>query len=254
MRKTLTILFLVIFLGSCSVFRNRNTEIYINQNISDSGNILESVKNQNITAKGFFIEKAEIEISTQNGKQKFIGNVKFEYPDKYLISIRSRSGIEGARLYISGDSVLVNDRINKKMYIGNSFYFKRKYGLNQKFLPLIFGDIVEARNCEKLADKCVGDKLNLDCEAYGVKLNYDIDCKRRKTIVVNQINDMSRKEITITYEKFFGLGSILVPGIVELEDSKYNTKIRIKYLKVESPWKGSIKFIPGKGYELIELI
>ena len=30
--------------------------------------------------------------------------------------------------------------------------------------------------------------------------------------------------------------------------------IKIKVIKVDAPWSGNIKFIPGKGYELIELI
>ena len=71
--------------------------------------------------------------------------LKFEYPDKYLISIKSRTGIEGARIYISEDTILFNDRINKKMYYGSSLYLKRKYGLTTNFLPLIFGDIVSRK-------------------------------------------------------------------------------------------------------------
>jgi hypothetical protein len=30
--------------------------------------------------------------------------------------------------------------------------------------------------------------------------------------------------------------------------------MRIKIKKVVCPWSGSIKFIPGRGYELIELV
>ena len=90
-----------------------------------SSNVFESTKNQNITNNGFFIQKAEIEIVTGEGKEKYLASIKFEKPDKYLISVKSRTGIEGARIYISNDSILVNDRINKKLYSGNTFYLKR---------------------------------------------------------------------------------------------------------------------------------
>ena len=242
------------FLVACSVTRNKSKETYDKSLIPDSENILESVKRQNLTGRGFYIQKAEIELKTQNGKEKFIGTVKYEYPGKYLISIKSRTGIEGARIYISGDSILVNDRINKKLYIGNSLYFKRKFGLNQYFIPLIFGDILEDKSNEDAKEKCSGDKLNIYSVVKGVTLNYNIDCKKRKTIVVNQVKDSVEHGIRIKNDKFFNIGSILVPGIIEFEESQSNTIVRIKIIRAEAPWAGSVKFIPGKDYELIELL
>jgi hypothetical protein len=41
---------------------------------------------------------------------------------------------------------------------------------------------------------------------------------------------------------------------VEFKDSQYNATIKIKLLKVDFTWNGSVKFVPGKGYELIELV
>lgn len=217
-------------------------------------NTLESVKNQNITNNSFFIQKAGIELITKNGKEKFIGNIKFEYPDKYLISIKNRTGIEGARIYISKDSILVNDRINKNLYYGNSMYLLRKYGLDQSFLPLIFGDIILDRNYEHSQEKCSGEKMNINCVVKGVMLNYSIDCKKKKSILVNQVNNFVQQGIQIKYEGFLNVGEFFVPKTIEFDDPQYNTVIRIKILKVEFPWSGNVKFIPGKGYELIELV
>lgn len=227
---------------------------YSNLNEISSENVLESVKNQNVTSSNIFIQKAEIELLNENGKQKLIGNIKFEYPDKYLISIKSRTGIEGVRIYITKDSIFVNDRINKKMYFGNSFYFNRKYGLNQSFLPLIFGDIVIDKSCNESKYKCSGDQLEINCVVKGVTLNYNIDCKRGKTIFVSQVNNSGSEGIKMKYESFLNLGNILIPGKIEIENSQYDMTIRIKIVKVEYPWNGNIKFIPGKGYEIIELL
>jgi hypothetical protein len=120
-------------IAGCSVTRNVIVEKHDNTYRFSSDNITESVSQQNITNSGFFIEKAEIEINNDKGKEKFIANIKFELPDKYLISLKSRSGIEGARIYLSKDTILVNDRINQIEYYGTSFYIRKKYGFSRKF-------------------------------------------------------------------------------------------------------------------------
>jgi hypothetical protein len=254
LRKIILILIFGIFIGSCSVTKKIGKKVSGNSNKLLSGNFIESVKNQNLTDSSFFIQKVEIEVITDIGKEKFIGNVKFEYPDKYLISLKSRSGIEGARIFISKDTILVNDRINKKMYFGTAVYLKKNYGLTQSCLPLIFGDIVLDKNYEDDAEKCTEGKFNINCIVNGVKLNYDIDCQKRKVVLVNQMNNFVQQDIRIKYNNFFNIGDILIPKIVEIEDSQYNTNIKVRILKVEFPWKGTVKFIPGKGYELIELL
>lgn len=241
-------------IGGCSLTRFRGKVPNEGSNDTLTGNILESVKRQNITNSGFFIQKADIEIESQNGKDRYLGSVKFEKPDKYLISIRSRSGIEGARIYISNDTILVNDRINKKLYFGTSFYLKKKYGIDQSCLPLILGDIVLDKICEENQDKCSGDKIITRCAPKGISLNYEIDCRKRKTLSVEQISNFSQAGIKIKFNKFRYVDNIYVPGIIELKDSQYNAAIKIKLMKVDFTWKGSVKFVPGKGYELIELV
>lgn len=254
MRKIIIILIVGIFTGGCSVTRKIGNKSIENSAKLLSDNVLESIKRQNLTDSSFFIQKAEIDVKTKTGKERFICNIKFKSPDEYLISMKSRSGIEGARIYISKDTVLVNDRINKKMYFGASDYLKKKYGLAQNCFPLIFGDIVLDNNYETGQEKCSEDKLEINCFINGVKLNYDIDCHKRKVILVNQMSNFVHRGMRIKYDDFFNIGNILIPKIVELEDSEFNTTIRIKILKVEFPWNGTIKFIPGTGYELIELV
>jgi hypothetical protein len=241
-------------MGGCSVTRNIEKGALENSNKVLSLSIAESVKFQNLTDTSFFIQKAEIEVINQDGKEKFIGTIKYEKPDKYLISIKSRTGIEGARIFISKDSILINDRINKKIYFANSFYLKRKYGLPLSCFPLIFGDIVLEKNCDTGQIRCSEDKMNIDCLVNGLRLRYDIDCKKRKVILVNQMNNFVQDGIKIRYESFFKLGNMFFPGIVELEDTQYNTTIKIKFSKIEFPWNGNVKFVPGKGYELIEIV
>lgn len=242
-----------LLVGGCSVFRNKErTTSEIPDKVINS-NILESAGNQNITNNGFFIQKAEIEVYSLAGNDKFIANIKYEKPDKYLISLRSRTGIEGARIFICGDSVQMNDRINKKLYSGTSSYLIKKYGFSQSFLPLMFGDIILEKRCKTDKEECINEKLTVDCQLKGIPLSYLVDCKKKKVIAVNQFNSINRNGLSIKFEKYFRSGNIILPRIIELNDFNYDISVRIKILKVESQWNGNIGFIPGKGYELIEL-
>ena len=243
-----------LVVSGCSVFRNNGKTIEEKPEILNSGNVVEKTEKQNITNNGFFIQKAEIEVINSEGSNKFTANIKFEKPDIYLISLRSRTGIEGARIFISGDSIQMNDRINKKLYSGTSSYLNRKYGFSQSFLPIIFGDLILEKRCETGNEKCEGDKLVFACQSKGISLNYGIDCKWRKVVSVDQINSFSQDGLKISYEKFFKISGILIPKIIEFKDSQYDIEIKIKILKVELPWTGNVNFIPGRGYELIELL
>ena len=92
-------MFLAIIAGGCSVARKTvNTTIVTT---TESKSILDITERQNISSAGFFIQKAEVEYNNQYGSQKFLASIKFEYPDKYLISLKSRTGIEGVRIFIN---------------------------------------------------------------------------------------------------------------------------------------------------------
>jgi hypothetical protein len=254
LRKVAIIIFIGLLAGGCALTKRAgNGTISLNE-AAQSGNILEDVARQNITSAGFFIQKAEVEFNNQNGKQKFLASIKFEHPDKYLISIKSRTGIEGARIYITKDSVIVNDRINKKMYFGTTFSLIRKYGLSQSLLPLAFGDLLIEKNQQKLIEKCLDGNLVFNCILRGVSLNYMLDCKKSKSLKVTLRNNYLQKDVNIVSEGYFKTGNILTPRVVEVEELNTNIKIRIRYIRIEFPWNGKIKFVPGKGYELIELL
>jgi hypothetical protein len=221
---------------------------------TDSGNILERVIKQNITSASFFIQKAEIELINGSEKQRFLGSIKFEYPEKFLISLKSRTGIEGARIFINKDSILVNDRINKKMYFGTALNLKRKFGLNQSVIPLIFGDMVIDNRFNAGVSKCEDNKLRVDCNFRGITMNYNIDCKKSKIAQISLGNSSLKDNITINYSNYVFIDSTLCPRIIEITDMQYNIRIKIKIVKTEYPWNGIVRFVPGKGYELIEIL
>jgi hypothetical protein len=254
LRKIAIILFLGIVASGCSVTRKSGSKHAAFPELIETKNDLENVTKQNITSAGFFIQKAEIELSNQNGKQKFIATVKFAYPDKYLISLKSRTGIEGVRIYISKDSLIGNDRINKKMYFVSVFYLKQKFGLTQSLLPLIFGDLIKGEKQQEPEEKCVGGSLEFKTLFKGVNLSYNIDCWKSKTSIVDVSNFYLEQSVKLRSIGYMNTGVITIPKVIEIEDLSQYSKIRIKFVKIEYPWNGNVKFIPGRGYEIIELL
>jgi hypothetical protein len=254
LQKIVLILLTIVIFSGCSVTRKSIIESNYSNDLNSNLSFIEIVKSQNITNEGFFIQKAEIEILNENGSQKFIATVKFERPDRYLISLKSRTGIEGARIYLTRDSLMVNDRINKKMYFGNVLTVKSKYGIDTESLPVIFGDFIINNKTAERKDLCTGTSINIESNVKGTYLNYIIDCKKKKAISVLENSSDMERGADIKYANFKKIDKFFIPGSVIIKDSKMGIEIKIKIIKVVSPWSGTFKFIPGKGYELIELL
>jgi hypothetical protein len=244
----------VIVNTSCSIIRNRSIKNYKFQNEVLPEKLFESVIKQNITKNGFFIQKAEIDISTQKRKEKLLCNIKFKKPDKYLISIKSKAGIEAARIFITIDTILVNDRSNRKQYFGSTQYLKTKYGITASILPLIFGDYITEMLSDRNEEKCLNGKLNVDGIINGIKIRYLIDCKKGKSILAIAEKSFDNKEIEINYERFIKIGDDLMPGKIGIKDTQSMTTIEIRIKRIESPWDGNVEFIPGNNYELMQLL
>lgn len=252
MRKVIFILFSGIIFISCSATRRSGNNSAQTGSGFLSDNFLESVKKQNITNCSFFISKANIEVTNEAGKERFICTIKFEQPDRYLFSIKSRTGIEGIRAFVSKDTIQVNDRIRKKMYVGTSMELRKKFGLTLELLPVIFGDIVSKRKTEEVSEPCSRTNIRIEYPQGGLLLDYDIDCKKKKTIKIEKVNELEINDIKLTFGNFLSVGNILIPRSIELEYFKSKTTINIRIAKIERPWNGKINFIPAKGYEQIE--
>jgi hypothetical protein len=216
--------------------------------------ISERVTKQNLTGQSFFIQRADIEYVTEGRKQRLLATIKFEYPDRYLISLKSRTGLEGARIFINKDSILVNDRINKTIYFGKALYLRRKFGIDQSFLPLLFGDLIENKVKNLSKDQCFNGISDILRYVHGLKMHYLIDCKKSKVTAADISDSNGNKNIGIDYDKFMQVGDFIIPKVVKMNYVIGNQQIDIKILKIEYPWNGVVKFIPGKGYEIIDLL
>lgn len=237
----------------CAVMKNihGNENNLINNFSNDSLN--ERLEKQNLGTRGFYISKAEITISTHNGIEKILGNVKYNSSGSFLLSLRAKTGIEIARIFVTKDTLLVNDRINKKLYCGSSIYLKSKYGIPFSAIPIIFGDYVTGEKENRNIKNCIEGRVILDENIEGIRVNYIVDCKTGKSLKAS-LNDNIRKEkIEIAYSKLRKNDFGFLPGFMQINDLLRELTVIINIKKIESPWNGIIEFIPGKEYETVLL-
>lgn len=254
MQKVACLITVCLVITGCASLRK--SEHFSAEALADTTgiSIIERVAKQNLSGKSFFIKKAEIEYVTEGQKKKLLATIKFEYPDRYLISLKSKTGLEGARIFINKDSILVNNRINKTIYFGKALYLRRKFGIDQSFLPLLLGDLIENKVTIIAKDQCFNGISDIVRYVRGLKIHYLIDCKKSKVIVADISNSYGSKNIGIRYSKFMKVGNFIIPKVVKMNSVNGNQEMDIKILKIEYPWNGVVKFIPGKGYEINELL
>jgi hypothetical protein len=254
LRKIGFILLVMALFTGCSVSRKANRHSGEIETGMSSNIMLENVVNQNITTSSFYIEKAEFKIKSNKFEQSGIASIKYIKPDEYLISLKSNTGIEAARIYLSKDSILINDRMNKKFYYGTNSFLIRKYGISTSFLPVILGDFISDRIPATNEINCYEGKLSRDGLIKTIKVEYVIDCDLKKIVIASPVVRINDLDLKIKYGKFIKTRGPITPSLIEISDNKKGTSIEIKIVRMNSPWEGIIEFIPGKQYEKIRLL
>jgi hypothetical protein len=243
---------ITLLLSGCYVIkRGDNGSFNINESIL-SVSFLEKIQENNISKKGFFIEKAEVIYRNENGTEGFLASIKHEPPDKFLISIRSKSGLEVTRVFLSHDTLLANDRINRIFYYGKPIDLKKKYGITASALPLLFGDIMNVSKTENFKGSCSKDDLTATVSIDGIKVIYLIDCDRKKAIQAimgNSAND----QIEMKFSDFKLSREVSYPEKILIINSEKNESIEIMIIRIRIPWNEKIEFIPGNKFEKIQL-
>lgn len=249
MRKIAFILFIFV-LAACSSTRK----------LSRSGTgpgsrkefSVEDVLERNITAGNFSIPKCEIGIKTDEMDEKFLAAIKYEFPGKYLITLKTGLGIELARIFVTSDTILANDRINRVLYFGKPSVLAYKYGIPFDIIPVIFGDLVINNEIKKDKIPCTEDRNELDGVIEGRKISYDIDCRKMKISGLIAEGSGGRDNATVKYYDFIQSGNLVTPSRIEIANNGSANMITLRIDKIEK-WEGKIDFIPGNRYKRIEL-
>jgi hypothetical protein len=244
------LILLMVIVAGCSVTRRGGDRYTGSAGRVSAAEIMTHAEELNITAQNFFIQKAEIKITSEEGTESFLGNLKYEKPDKYLLSLRSRTGIEGARILLSDDTIMINDRINRVFYHGSSQALRKKYGISAALLPVVLGDFIKMQVTDQGSGECREGILNTSSIINGVKINYTIDCKLMKAVSIIPDNSMNMPGIEIRFSDFFKRGDVIIPGNIEVTNLNDKSTIEIIIVRLEFPWTGTIEFIPGSNYEI----
>jgi hypothetical protein len=246
--KTLILLLLIVFPG-CSALKTGKT---ITEDINPLSLALAKVKDQNLSANDFNLKKAEAEINIVGEKQKFLASVKYKTPGRWLISLKSTTGIEVARAFITVDTLLINDKLHKKLYYGNSSIIEKKYGIPFITLPVLFGDFIAGDVTGKDSIKCINGKNILTFKFGESKIEYLLSCKEGKIISLKIIRPGS-DEIQISYSKVKLVDKYKFPSRLIIKDPSEKIILEIRIRNIDFNNIEKIDFIPGKGYDNILL-
>lgn len=254
MHKIGWILILIFLTGTgCSSVKRSARTITSQNEGARLSDISWDIQKLNIIGNDFFIQKAEIEVYNNNEKQKLLGSVKYKNSGEYLVSLRSRSGIEAARFYLSEDTILINDRVNRKLYYGSPEYLERKYGITASFLPVLLGDFKDDSEMTKIDTKCINGQLEVEKKFRNNNMIFIIDCNLLKVKKIIIENEGSSAGINLTFDKFFKNEGLKFPERIKIEDLLNGSMIKIYVDKIEIPWEGIIEFVPGRNYKVVKL-
>lgn len=251
MQKITGILLITIFLSGCSVSRKSSI---INIEGTTAGTIKEkSIVERNMTNGNFYIQKAEIVLLNEGETVNLLATLKYQKEGKYLISIRTRSGIEMVRILLTNDTVIANDRINKKLYRGSTVYLESKYGISIGTLPVILGDYIYDDNIGESIIDCYSEKAEVFKSAGNRRIDYLLNCRVKKVEVAKFNSETGEGKIEVKLGNFKKSGNYFYPGTNQITDSKRKSEIKIEIKKIEFDTDDNLKFVPGTNYEEIIL-
>lgn len=254
MQKVIFILIIISsILSSCSETRRAARTAGKAENEIINGNNLISVIRNNLSNNDFNIQKAEIDIIQENISARLIADIKFKKPDTLLITVRSRTGIEAGRAFITRDTLIIRDRINKKLMIGKPESLGAKYGIDPSLIFVILGDIVVEEKDQTNSMECVKGEYRKEFEINGKRIEYVIDCQRRKLKQTYFEGDVNSGNIRIGLSDIINSGKVIYPGRIEIQDDLKSVGIIMKIKKIESPWAGKIGSLTGQGYKVIKI-
>lgn len=250
MQKIIYISYIAVFLiASCSpVRRSVRTGTYS----MSAPEIIGKAIGNNISNHGFNIGRADIFYNIDGVSGRFIAGIRYSKPDTLLIILRHSTGVEIGRIYLNNDTLLVNDRINRRMMYGDPVYLADRYGIDRKAFMTALGDLVindpgSLRNFS--GQRCQKGIIRLDDRFEGGNIAYGIDCEKMKVSTAVVLRGARNERIDISYSNYIRKGGHIIPGRIEAVDLQNKAKIRMEIKSIDIPWEGRIDFIPGNRYK-----
>jgi hypothetical protein len=243
--KTPLIILSFLLVTACS---STNLNKTVTKAENTYGVSVRDVLDRNFANNDFSIKKIEVGFSSEGEYSSFLAGIKFKYPSTWLITIRSNTGLEIVRIFIDRDSVWVNNRIQRKLYVGNCESFERKYGLYPVMLPMFIGDLLcsEAKATDRY--QCNKEEIQFNDKLGDFDIDNTINCSDRK-IKKSIMKNGSQEILSVRIEKSKKMNDNIFPERILLKSGRIKATLRIKALDFDLNKIESILFMPGKGYE-----
>ena len=242
----------MIIIAGCSVKRNILPSTRDSGLENSSRLMVSDVAELNFTAQPFFIQRADINIGSGNESQRVNAMIRFAQPDSFLISVRVFAGIEVARILLTSDSILVNDRINRTLYYGSNQNLEKKYGFDLMFFPVLLGDLITGTQVLSGVN-CEDGKAVLREFRTNYIVNFFIDCETKKCMEVTVENEFDKEYISIEFANFANDGKMIFPRRIKTNNFANLAFFEMIIERVEFGAGSNIEFIPGRNYERVEL-
>ncbi len=207
---------LVLILSGCSAIRKQGKTIEYAENLQLTG--MTQIEKSNLTGNNFVIQKAEVRVINNGEEKRLLGTLKYIKTGTYLFSIKSIAGIEAARIMINNDTVLVNDRINRKLFYGSSESLYRKYGISFMMLPLIIGDYIDYQPESRQELRCKNGTARIGMQAGRKKILYEIDCGKGKVVNTVITDEIEKDGLRFNMSRFERSEGLYFPGVIVMED------------------------------------
>lgn len=251
-RKTIVFVLIISIIAGCSVAKRQTVKERYRTEEAYVKDLIELVRSNNISNYDFYLQKADFEITEKDFKYKISGSLKYRKPDTLLLTLRSLIGLEVARIYVTSDTILVNDRINKIVMFGNQNDLEKKVGFNIQIFFLLLGDFISHYIADEAIAKCSEGFYETEYNIKNGTVKYYIDCKRNKTFSAVVQSEKKIQNISIRYANYRRADKIIIPTKIELDmpDDKIKLTIIFDVKKMNVDWTGKVEFVPGNRYEL----
>ena len=214
--------------------------------------IVDQLIKNNINGEDYNVIKGSVSVRGSNRQGKYIFSLRHKAPDTYLLSIKNSLGIEGGRIFITQDTLLINDRINRKVLYGKPEMIVKLTGIPIFFKELIFGDVVLKSELKEEQIEIYDNKVFMYQMVGGFIGRSQINTSLNKITNARWSNGTGINEIQISYSNFDKAGKHF-PRKIQIRSVKETSDLIIRMDKIDFGLIDSIKFIPGGNYTYEEI-
>jgi len=253
LRKGIAVILLSIVLVGCSVIKRKPDTVSGASAMSESEGFFEEIRSSNLSSGGFYISRADIDISIPAINIKMIGGIKFRYPDSLFVSLRTRTGIEAVRLLMTDDSVLVVDRINRQILYGDPEDLEKKFNISSNAVYAVLGDFVGSPLTPVEKVNCTDGAFYCETLIEGQVLKYEIDCHNMKPGKAFITDNTTGRQVQAIFADFERYGKKTVPGTLKISLMNGVGNFTVEIRNIQTDWNGNTGFVIPGNYRKVRI-